>query len=118
MTYNINDIVELPSGQIGCVKSIGANTIWVKINGELKFFKPFQLKKPKTIKSFVGNDVTIKAFQQSLHNYPLNLRAIMDDHGNTALTGAAFHDHKCGCKIIGNGSLQFPLTIKFCNKHK
>lgn len=23
----------------------------------------------------------------------------------------------CGCKVIGNGSLQYPLTIKFCERH-
>jgi len=25
---------------------------------------------------------------------------------------------KCGCEVIGDGTLPRPITIKFCDKHK
>lgn len=29
-----------------------------------------------------------------------------------------YRDRKCGCKIVGGGTLQQPLEIKFCKTHK
>lgn len=119
MRHKKYDIVEVPSGKIGIVEAVGSNTVWVDAGGELKSFYPHELKKPKTVKSFDGEtDVIIKAHQECLREYPMNLRAMIDDYGTPAITGAVHATNKCGCEIIGNGTLQFPLTIKFCNKHK
>jgi len=24
---------------------------------------------------------------------------------------------KCGCEVIGDGTIQHPITVKFCDKH-
>ncbi len=118
MKLKINQLVEMPSGKIGIIESIGVNTVWVAFDDELKYFRPEELTAPKTVKSFDGKDISIKAMQQSLTTYPLNLRAVISDNGEPALIGATYKTYKCGCDIIGNGTLQFPLSIKFCSKHQ
>lgn len=37
--------------------------------------------------------------------------------GEPVLVGAAKKEMECGCKVIGQGTLKYPLTIKFCNIH-
>lgn len=60
----------------------------------------------------------IKGYQATLKEYPSFKRAYMADNGQTGLTNACYFTHKCGCEIMGCGTLQFPLEIKFCKKHK
>ena len=119
MKLKINSVVETPNGKIGIVESIGCSTIWVTVRGEMKSFRPEELKAPKTVKSYDGEtDVIIKAHQESLSSYPMPLRAMIDNDGTPAITGAVYRTYPCGCKVIGNGTLQFPVSIQFCNKHK
>jgi hypothetical protein len=30
---------------------------------------------------------------------------------------ATYKEHKCACKVIGNGTLPNPLTIQYCSTH-
>lgn len=75
---------------------------------------------PVTVKSYDGKtDVNVKAMQQSLRiDFPSYARKDIDDWGTPFLTNCVHTETKCGCSIIGNGTLQFPLTIKFCKTHE
>lgn len=73
---------------------------------------------PVTVKSYDGEqDVDIRAYQQSLKMWPMNYNAHLDDQGKAGLVGACYWINDCGCQIIGSGTLQFPLSIRFCKKH-
>ena len=73
----------------------------------------------KTVKSYDGeNDVNIKSFQDSLRQYPSSIMPFLGDDGRAGLSGAVYAYNECECKIKGNGTLQFPLSIEFCDKHK
>lgn len=93
-------------------------------NGHVSYFDGGQLKEkvgqppPVSVKNFEGKEVHIKNYQNSLRKYPTQVHAIMDDYGNTGLCFATFRESKCGCAIVGCGTLQFPLMIKKCKKHK
>lgn len=65
-----------------------------------------------------GDTIKIQNMRTSLHLFPSFARKEMDEKGNTSLSNCNYKVHKCGCEIIGNGTLQNPLEIKFCNKHK
>jgi len=77
-------------------------------------------QKPVTVKSYDGTeDVNIKNYQDSLRiHFPSYARKNIDDYGNAFLSNCCFALPTCGCEIIGCGTLQFPLTIKFCHKHQ
>lgn len=34
-----------------------------------------------------------------------------------AFLNGCYIQPKCGCEVVGDGSLQFPLTIHFCARH-
>lgn len=74
-------------------------------------------KKNKYVKGYDGKLINIKQYRKSLEEYPMYARMMMGKDGRTSLTNATFRVHKCGCKIIGCGTLQFPLEIDFCKKH-
>lgn len=65
-----------------------------------------------------GDTLKIQNMRTSLHQFPSFARKEMDEQGNASLSNCNYKIHKCGCDIIGNGTLQNPLEIKFCNKHK
>jgi hypothetical protein len=65
-----------------------------------------------------GNEIKIKGFQKSLIDFPSYARKMMADDGTPYLMNCVQSINDCGCKISGNGTLQFPLSIVFCKKHK
>lgn len=72
----------------------------------------------KTVKTHEGREISIIGFQQSLKDWPMTYRAALDDDGKPYLTGnCVYANNKCGCEISGNGTLQFPMKIVFCEKH-
>lgn len=64
-----------------------------------------------------GDTEKIQNMRTSLHLFPSFCSKQMDEQGNASLGNCTYRTHKCGCEIIGNGTLQNPLEIKFCNKH-
>lgn len=88
-------------------------------NKEIKLAEDFEIHTSKTVKSYDGKqNVNIKAHQESLKVWPLRFTGYINDDGKAGLMDAVYSTYECGCKIIGNGSLQFPISIKFCDKHK
>jgi len=65
-----------------------------------------------------GDTEKIRNMRTSLHLFPSFARKEMDEQGNAFLSNCCHNEPKCGCKIIGNGTLQNPLGIEFCSKHK
>lgn len=65
-----------------------------------------------------GDTIKIQNMRTSLHLFPSFARKEMDEHGNASLSNCCYATQKCGCEIIGNGTLQNPLKINFCFKHK
>lgn len=65
-----------------------------------------------------GRVISIQGMIESLHNYPSYARKEMSTDGTTGLSNCVYKEPTCGCKIAGNGTLQFPLEVKFCNKHQ
>lgn len=72
---------------------------------------------PKFTKTFDGRKVNIADMRESLRAFPSFKRAAIADDGTPYLTNCVEHTTECGCKIIGNGTIQFPLTIQFCAAH-
>ena len=74
----------------------------------------------KTVKSYDGKkDVNISSFQESLNRFASNnIRAGLSDDGEAYLLNVIESSYACGCRIKGNGTIQFPLSIAFCRKHK
>lgn len=75
---------------------------------------------PKTVKSFDGKtDVNVASMQKSLRaDFPSFCQKDIDDFGTPFLSNCVHSVHDCGCSIIGNGTIQFPLSIQFCSLHK
>jgi hypothetical protein len=74
-------------------------------------------KHPKTVTDFDGHVRNIKDYQKSLMDYPSLVHKVMADDGSTHLVGITLRTQKCGCEIVGCGTLQFPVTIKYCPLH-
>lgn len=73
----------------------------------------------KTVQTFNGKNIDLKAYQDSLrNNFPAFCRKDISDNGTPFLHNCVQTENECGCTIVGNGTIQFPLTINFCNKHK
>jgi hypothetical protein len=77
-----------------------------------------QTNEVQTVKDFEGKLHNIKDYQRSLNEWPSYARKVMADDGSTHLVGICLFTHKCGCTIEGCGTLQFPVRINFCDKHK
>lgn len=60
----------------------------------------------------------IDAMIKSLHTFPSYARKEMGTDGKAGLSNCCYTTKKCGCEIEGNGTLQNPLNIKYCKKHK
>lgn len=41
-----------------------------------------------------------------------NLIAMIRKSGEAVLIGVAYKEKICGCKVTGNGTLKYPLTVK------
>lgn len=59
----------------------------------------------------------IKNFRESFERWPGNLQRGITDDGEGFLSDACTRPLPCGCRVIGNGTIQFPLTVKQCDKH-
>jgi hypothetical protein len=60
----------------------------------------------------------IKSLQQTYRTYPMaGIREITDD-GEAFIGNITTKPSPCGCRIVGNGTLQFPLTIAPCVNHQ
>lgn len=73
----------------------------------------------KTVMSYDGTqEVNIENYQKSLIDFPAEgIRQHLDNDGVAALCGVCYTTTPCGCEIVGCGTLQFPLTIRFCQHH-
>lgn len=71
-----------------------------------------------TIKNVDGENVNIADYRKLLEEYPMTGRAYMGTDGSMGLCNIVYKEPRCGCKITGCGTLQFPLSITFCDKHK
>lgn len=70
-----------------------------------------QVNKPPLTKTQIDN------YRKSFREFPSYARKDIAEDGTPFLSGITFTQTKCGCEIIGNGTLPFPLEIKFCKKH-
>lgn len=59
-----------------------------------------------------------KSYQESLRVYPTPAWKEMTDGGTPFLGNIVSAAIECECGIVGCGTLQFPVTIQFCEKHK
>lgn len=60
----------------------------------------------------------IKSLRESYRMICTNLHPDITDSGQAFLFGVVHAFNKCGCRITGNGTLNFPLTIEYCKLHK
>lgn len=65
-----------------------------------------------------GDTTKIQNMRTPLHLFPSFARKEMDEQGTPFLSNCSYKEKKCGCKIVGNGTLHHPLEIEFCSKHK
>ena len=91
---------------------------WGTLNGYIKKYNA-DILRLKTVKSYDGKtDVDIKAFQDSLIQWPSRVIPYLDDDGRAGLLYSTYQPLPCGCEVIGNGTLQFPLSVNQCKLHK
>lgn len=55
--------------------------------------------------------------RQTLDIWPNAGRRCLSDDGEGLIEGATYHNHSCGCRVTGNGTLQLPLGIEYCPAH-
>lgn len=65
-----------------------------------------------------GHLISIAGMQETLRAYPMEYLAQLSDDGVPFIKGMVHREPGCGCKIVGNGTLQFPVMIEFCKQHK
>lgn len=59
----------------------------------------------------------IRALRDTYAQWPqAGIRAITDK-GEGVIALATYEPLDCGCRVTGNGTLQFPLTVKHCFPH-
>lgn len=59
----------------------------------------------------------IAGYQDTYRKWPSAGTRCLTDDGEAFIEGATLADLPCGCKVTGNGTLQFPLTVRPCAKH-
>jgi hypothetical protein len=74
-----------------------------------------RLKKPKTLQEQATN------FNNSYREFGMSYRPVCTEvngqlEGTMELT--TYAHLPCGCRSTGNGTLQFPFTVKPCEKHQ
>jgi hypothetical protein len=61
---------------------------------------------------------SIKRLNESFRHWGNgHMRRYVTDEGEGAMEMGTYQHPPCGCRVIGNGSLPFPFTIKFCAGH-
>lgn len=67
-------------------------------------------------------DKQIAAYNESFQRWHGYIQRVViaegKERGEGTLTNATYQHPRCGCRVTGNGSLHFPLTVKFCKAHK
>jgi len=61
------------------------------------------------------------SFNHSYRTYQMVYRpfcTVVDDQLEGGMEMATYAHLPCGCRCIGNGTLQFPFTVKHCEKHQ
>jgi hypothetical protein len=71
-----------------------------------------------TVKDFDGKPVNVESYKTSLLNFPSFAQKLISDDGIPFLSNVTLKKSKCGCDITGNGTLQFPLSVQHCKKHR
>ena len=59
----------------------------------------------------------IRAWNKTYNEYPLNAVRRVTSDGEGVLINMSYQPLPCGCKVTGNGTLQFPLTVTPCPDH-
>ena len=58
----------------------------------------------------------IDSYNSGLNAFPNYNNRYVTDNG-PGLANMCYKNEVCGCKIVGCGTLQFPLAIQFCDEH-
>jgi len=74
-------------------------------------------EKQKIVKTIEGDETNVENFRRSLREFPSYCNKPMAEDGTPYLSNCVHKIENCGCSVTGNGTLQFPLGIKFCEKH-
>jgi hypothetical protein len=70
------------------------------------------------VQAIDGTWKDVKTFAEALEDWPSHAQKSMGENdGVPALISTVYQNRECGCEIVGNGTLQFPLTIQPCKKH-
>jgi len=59
----------------------------------------------------------IASLRTAYRQYRTGLICQVSDDGNGFLLNGVYRDSMCGCKVIGNGTLHFPLRVQHCKEH-
>jgi len=70
------------------------------------------------METVIKNDteINIEDWNES-PNILMGKQMIDTETGDGFLAFTSYGHSKCGCKVIGNGTLQFPLEVKHCKNH-
>lgn len=68
------------------------------------------------VRSSEGRWFDVADYRRSLEEYPSHAIKFVGDEG-PCLTNVVSINPECGCRVVGCGTLQFPITIEFCNAH-
>jgi hypothetical protein len=69
------------------------------------------------IKDIEGNWRDVETYREGMDSWPSFARKSMGSDGYVGLTEAVYQPAPCGCKAVGAGTLQFPLTVEHCERH-
>ena len=69
-------------------------------------------------KDIEGQWRNAKRYHESLESFPSHAQKFMGTDGQPALVNVVTSPTPCGCKVVGCGTIQFPITIDFCSSHQ
>jgi hypothetical protein len=82
-----------------------------------KIYPTRTLNGNKQVRGIEGNWLGVKGYAESLEAYPGDGRRYLSQDGEPGLANTCYIPSKCGCEVVGCGTLQFPLTVQHCEKH-
>ena len=59
-----------------------------------------------------------KIKKNKCRNLGTRYQAWVSEEDKGFLMGSVHTTHTCGCRVIGNGTLLYPLSIEFCKEHR
>jgi hypothetical protein len=59
----------------------------------------------------------VETYRKGMDSYPSFASKSMGEDGTPTLTEATYQNSPCGCRVVGAGTLQFPLTVRHCERH-